>query len=637
MYSQIGLVLGSNMARSDSGLIDLSLPISNIEMALHDYAYHPCRGLEQLQSTILSLQKISQSSITHGLYHQRLNSFTAAVDELLLSGSPYFTHYHSALLSAADALLQVAMAGQFSVDRSRQLDGLLSGERSCWALVTSIANEKGSPLEYRNYEARLDSVQSNAMSVDDYLEVFASVGRVSFQLDSIQSSCVNGRFLLISVQSLSWLKRRFPLLQWQVLSVNDKEPLRDLCELSFLPLFQNITMPRESRYRLLDLFEDRFKALFYQPFGSFFLSSPSHVHHTDRLVPSMDNITTFEQDTGLVYFPVCHWGYVYIGAQVLGGGAETSYIKYLGCDYLSYFLYEIETSFGRFVFDQKECLGRYNVELSDVFLEEEAFWFEPEQGVRAKILLSMPLVAPQYTAFCPLLEAISQVFVVKQGMFYFALPYTFFREVEAACSMMTVPRSWVKNIWLSQTDVPLLEPWLLSGNMLPHLSRCPEKNKSTYPSKNGYYSGRVYGRMFWIEADLLLALLPYKESSLVVHFEGDELRLMPFFTHHGRSFDKVMTRESLSEDSNTSVDKVAFSVILEWMSESVVLPFASCEWSITLGASHCVREFSSPSDELMSGEGIKSQLAAMQEGDFVVDKKNYLSFVAAFWPPSSLA
>ena len=54
-------------------------------------------------------------------------------------------------------------------------------------------------------------------------------------------------------------------------------------------------------------------------------------------------------------------------------------------------------------------------------------------------------------------------------------------------------------------------------------------------------------------------------------------------------------------------------------------------------ASHCVREFSSPSDELMSGEGIKSQLAAMQEGDFVVDKKNYLSFVAAFWPPSSLA
>lgn len=63
------------MARLDNGLMDLSLPISNVEIALHDYVYSPRRGLEKLQSALLSLRDVSQLGVVHTLYHQRLNSF----------------------------------------------------------------------------------------------------------------------------------------------------------------------------------------------------------------------------------------------------------------------------------------------------------------------------------------------------------------------------------------------------------------------------------------------------------------------------------------------------------------------------------------------------------------------------------
>ena len=620
------------MAQLDNGLIDLSLPISNIEIALHDYVYHPRRGLEKLQSALLSLQEISQSSIVHALYNQRLSSFLTAVDELLISGSPYFSHYHSAFLSATDALLQVAMAGQFSADRSQQLDGLLSTDRSCWALVMSIADEKDVSLIYRNYEARLDPTQFNVMSVDAYLEAFSSAGRVSFQLDSVKGSRLSGRFLLISVQPLAWLKRRFPSLQWQVLSINEKEPLRDLCELSFLPLFQNITMPRDTRYRLLALFEDKFKALFYQVFSSLFSLSLNHVDQAGRLVPSVNNVTTFEQNEHFAYFPMRHGGCVYIASRILEQvDLQYSYVKSLGHDYLSYFLYEIDTSFGRFAFDQQECFGRYDVNEGDFFLDGESFWFRSEEGVRAEVLLNMPLMFSSCAAFCQLPDAITQVLIVKQGEFYFALPYSFLREVEAVCSKMSAPRSWVKNIWLSQTGTPLLEPWLLSKKVLPLSYAWSEKNKSTYIPKNGYYFGKAYGRMFWVEADLILALLPYKAPSSVAYFENDELCLASFFIHDGRSFDKVMSCMAFSEVAGFSAEKMAFSVILEWMSESVVLPFSSFEWSATLTDSNCIREFSLSSNGIVDGcEDKVSRFVSLQDGCFVINKKNYLSFVAGF-------
>lgn len=625
------------MARRDNGLANLSLPISTIEIALHDYAYNPQRGLEKLYSALLSLQNTSQPKGIHSLYSRRLNSVLTAVDSLLVSGSPYFSHYHSALLSTVDALFQVVMVGQFDGNHSQHLDRLLSVERSCWSVVMSIADEKDVSLLYRDYEARLNSTQLNTVSVDAYLEAFSSAGRVSFQLDSVSDSLLNGRFLLTSVQPLAWLKRRFPSLQWQVLSVNEKEPLRTLCELSFLPLFQNITMSRNSRYRLLALFEERFQALFYCVFGSYFSLDLTRVDQAERLVPCAHNVVTFEQDENLAYFPIRHGGLLYMGSCT--GADVSSYVQCLGRDYLSYFLYEIDTSFGRFVFDQAECLGCYDVVEEDFILDQESIWFKPKQGVKAEVILSIPLISSRDSAFCPLLSGISQVLIVKQGQCYFALPYLLMREIEAVCSMTSAPRYWVKNIWLSQNNAPLLEPWLLSKRTLPQNYVWSEKNKSTLPPKNGYYFGKVYGRMLWVDANLILALLPYEAPSSVLQFEENCLRSKAFFIHDGRSFDKVMPEEPLYTEDGSFLENKAFSIILEWMGESIVLSLAACEWSVALPeSSDYIRDASLIFDEADTAcDTMISRFASLQDGDLVINKKNYLSFVAGFWPSSSLA
>ena len=625
------------MARLDNGIMDLSQPVSDIEIALRDYVYQPRRGLEKFQAALLSLQNATQSHRAFVLFHQRLSSLLTAIDELLLAGSPYYSHYHSAFLSAADALLQVLIAARFAAERAQQFDDLLSSDRSCWSLIRSIASDNDTSLTYRNYEARLEAGQLNVMSVDAYLEAFSSAGRVSFQLDSVKDSQLNGRFSLISVQSLSWLKRRFPTLHWKVLSVNEKEPLRDLCELSFLPLFQNVTLSRDSRYRLLALFEERFKALFYQEFGSFF-PNLINVDQAKRLVPCDNHISTFEQDNHVSYFPVRHGGYVYIGRRGADEESNLFYVKCLGRDYLSYFLYEVDTSFGKIVFAQQECIGRYKVEVGDLLIEGESIYFAPEDHIRAEVILNMPIFAGQHSFYCPLAEGINQLLVVKQGESYFAVPYDSVREREAICVTMSMPRSWVKNIWLTQMGEVLFEPWLLNNKAQPKLGGWPEKNKSSYPAKNGYYSGKLCGRMFWIEAELIMAILPYKKPNEMVCFENDKFHSMAFFIHEGRSFDKVMSLSSESEALSFSKDEMAFSVVLEWMSESVVLPFASFKWSATLTPNGDICDFTLPSDEMLKGyENIKNHFDSLPKGDLVINKKNFLSFVAGFWPTSSLA
>jgi len=124
----------------------------------------------------------------------------------------------------------------------------------------------------------------------------------------------------------------------------------------------------------------------------------------------------------------------------------------------------------------------------------------------------------------------------------------------------------------------------------------------------------------------------------MAYFENDKLYSMPFFIHEGRSFDKVISLASGSEVLSSSKDEMAFSVILEWMSESVVLPFASFKWSATLAPDGDICDFTLPSAELLkSYDIIKNHFDTLPKGDLVINKKNFLSYVAGFWPTSSLA
>jgi hypothetical protein len=79
-----------------------------------------------------------------------------------------------------------------------------------------------------------------------------------------------------------------------------------------------------------------------------------------------------------------------------------------------------------------------------------------------------------------------------------------------------------------------------------------------------------------------------------------------------------------------------FSVILECLGESVVLPFTTCDWRTSLPSGECVREFSLL-PKLIGGDDEVSHYSSMQDDIIVIDKKNYLSFVAGVWPSSSLA
>jgi len=45
------------MVRLDNGLTDLSLSVSQVEIALRDYAYSPQFGLEKLRLALLSIPK----------------------------------------------------------------------------------------------------------------------------------------------------------------------------------------------------------------------------------------------------------------------------------------------------------------------------------------------------------------------------------------------------------------------------------------------------------------------------------------------------------------------------------------------------------------------------------------------------
>lgn len=624
------------MARQDNGIIDLSLPISEIEKALYNYAHSPVQGLETLHLALLSFQKNTQVSISYTDYHQRLSSFISAIAHLLVSGSPYVARYHKAFLSSADALVQVAIACQLGGGRSEQLYYLLSIERSCWQEIHSVLNEETALPSYMNYLARLGASQSAAITVDAYLADLARAGRVSFDLETVKDGSVKGLFRLVSAQSLDWLQLKYPQLQWQIASVNEDMSLRALCELSFLPIFQHSSMQRDARYRLLGAYEKTFERLFYQPFNRLFASDECILESPDRLVPMSNDSALIKLGDNAKCFPLRHGGTFYIGSCLPEQRhSEVTYLSRLGRDFLACFLYELDTSFGRFVFDREECLGTYAVTERDLRTHGALLLFSVTADIEAEVVLTACLLSSVDAAFCLLPQSIDQVLVVRQRGQYFAVPYTAKRDVEGVCSIMSTPRAWVKNVWLSRESRPLIEPWLFRSDSLPAAVSGFVKDKSLGFYKNGYYFGSVCGRMFWVEAELVLAILPYQPPFSAVYIDDDTFCSKSFIIHDGHCFDKVLSKDFTGDGGESSGGKAGFSMILDGMGESIVLPFSFCDWGASLPNAHYVREFAS-FPELFCYSDEKRHLMSLQEDAVIIDKKNFLSFVAGLSASLSL-
>ncbi|PYF81750.1 hypothetical protein DFP75_104211 [Marinomonas alcarazii] len=620
------------MAGLDNGVTNLSLPIAQIESALHEYAYSPADGIAQLQQSLLSIKNLFKSSFPSPLCNQRLLDILSAVDMLLAQGAPYDREYHLAFLSATDAIIQVIIASQIDAERVNQLEALLSAERSCWQVVLSFSEQSYDEPSYKNFEASLDGNTNSLISIDTYLKGLSRVGKVSFQLDSFKNSVVMGRFSLVSVQSLSWLQDQFPDLHWKVLPKNSKETLRELCELSFLPLFQNTAMPRDLRYRLLDRFDVHVKAGFYKGFSDCFRTDVPLLNSANRLVPMAEHVVPIQVEEGRDYLPVRHGGSVYLATLESG---QLSYLSCLGRDYLAYTLYEIESSFGTVVFDRAECLGKFLVTEESMHKMGERWMFSMENRLEAEVVFDMPLFS-KVDAFCLLPSSIREVLVVQQGGRYFAIPYLFIREIEAVASQMPSPRLWVKNVWLSSLNEPLLEPWLLNAEGLPVISSWQSSKREALPTKNGYYSGSVCGRMCWVEASLVMALLPYQPSKTVTSKVGSRLEFGAFVVHDGRCYDRVISELPFDLGGAFSSDDPAFTVVLEWMGASVVLSLSGCDWSSAVPEADYIQDFVAL-DNAFNSQRENTSFSYADHGDILITKKNFVSFVAGVWPSLLLA
>ncbi|MGO2353156.1 MAG: hypothetical protein ACTH58_00300 [Marinomonas foliarum] len=620
------------MAGLDNGDTNLSLPIAQIESALHEYAYSPAQGITKLRQTLISVKNISKSLLSSPLYNQRLLDLLSAADGLLAQDAPYKKEYHLAFLSATDAIVQVIIGRQVDEERGTQLEVLLSAERACWQVVLSFVEQSFDGPSYTNFEARLGESTNSTISIDAYLETLSRMGSVSFKLDSVKNSVLTGCFSLVSVQSLIWLQDKFPELRWKALPKSHKKSEKELYELSFLPLFQNVSMSRDLRYRLLDRFNDLFKEKFYKRFSDYFSSDVPLLSSADRLVPLAEHLVPIDVDEGHHYLSIRHGGSVYIASF---NGAEFFYLSCLGRDCLAYILYEVETSCGVFVFDREDCVGKFLVNEGDIRRAGERWFFSIDNNHEAEVLLEMPLLSKD-DAFCLFPSSIDKVLVVQQGGHYFAIPYFFIRTVEAVSCQMPSPRLWSKNVWLNSLNELLIEPWLLNTERLPEISNWQESKIEDLPTKNGYYSGSVCGRMFWIEASLVSALLPYQTPRTIMSRVEEGYESAALLVHDGCCYDRVVNEMPLDYRLSFSTDDSVFTVILEWMGASIALPLSSCNWSAALPETEYIQDFIAL-DNMQNGQGEKSTFSYTDCSEILINKKNFVFFVAGVWPSLLLA
>ena len=623
------------MVSLNHSAIHLTKSISDVEEALLDYNYYPLRGLSKLQSSLLTMQASTQSDDFHPLFHLRLDGLLASIKKLTDSGSPYDENYHAAFSSASDALFQIALACQLGIDHSSQLSHLLSAERDCWAKLSNMADVLDKHPVATAYTAFLsaDSFSMSSSTVEDVLISLSGVGEVSFHLTTSLTPMVSGHFKLITIQSLAWLKSRYPDLNWHGPVRLTEDPLKCLCELTFLPLFQNLTMPRASRAQLLAQFEHDFKDIHYQKFDSLFSGKTNSVLNGHIRVPVERDFPRIDFDQSMICFPVHHGGYVYSACRYLNEqelNQKVIYTACLGRDFLPHFLYEVSTTFGQCVFDQKDVHGRYAVDESDFQRDGGQLWLSLE-GVRATLLLSMPIFASNAAVYCLLPHCVSNVIVIAQAGRYFALPYDHIRDVEGVCSRMQSPQAWVKNVWQTPSNVFLLEPLLFHFENAPIIPSKPNRKRFGNKDKSGYYSGRLGELSIWVCAELVSAILPYQSPNQFVWMNDRQFVSTAFIIQDGECFDKVLSQHTCYDSALVLDEPAEFSVVLECQENSVVLPVLDCEWHPSLPdewvSPSSVRDIDSESKH---SKPFDSMLFSQKSA--VVTAENFVLFVAEFGP-----
>ncbi|KZN12930.1 hypothetical protein [Marinomonas sp. TW1] len=617
------------MSECDLGNMDISFPMADIERAVVRYAITPRSSLLSLRSS-LDCFALKVADLDLPLFHQRITSLQRLVTQLITSGSPYRSDCQLVMLTASDALFQLAIAAPLGRDYLQAQSHALSEHQPCWQQLNNLLSQIELVTEKYRFEGRIAS--SSQVSIEPLLRALAEFGQVSFQVEEIDEEGLSGVFYLDSTQAMARLNEQFPQLSWrQCESAPDElsddlspslnsapshvnEQMLSLMRSGFLSWFQLKKLSYSERDQLLNYYEEMMKEAFYRPFANCFALddvASGERGEADRLVPGVA-LEKIALSVGEHAYPLRFGGCYYAVVNSSDGRPQEPYFSAcLGEDILLSTLYQINYLSHTYVFDQNESFF-HKVTWEELIWRDGTAYVELTSGHEAQLLLSLDVFTGSDAA-CLLFDQEGQqdVLVVAVAGNHVAIPFCSVRRLEAFPLLVKHRVQGIKNIWQDKSGQLLLEPWLSEIDQ-EKLQKIRTEAVSSIVKK-GYYLGRSQKACLIVSAELVVDVVANKmpASFFFVDESGREER--SFLANRNQCIELIAmnTLESGFRETNS---RLGFSVILEADCVSVALQFASFDWYEE-----------SPSLELGSGRELSNNLE--HEGFVVLDRKNYLSFV----------
>ncbi|AEF53864.1 hypothetical protein [Marinomonas posidonica] len=623
------------MSERDLGKVDASFPMVDIESAVVSYAITPRSSLLSLQLALEAFA-LNVTDINLPVFHQRLTSLQCLVAQLITSGSPYRFDCQQVMLTASDALFQLTMAMPLGRDYLQAQSRVLSEHNPCWQQLNNLLSQVELVAEKYRFEGRITS--SSQTAIEPLLRALSEFGQVAFQVERMEAEGLIGVFYLESIQTIEGLNERFPQLIWRRLEsyhvekpeapssalVNDSlsridGQAKQLMMSGFLSWFQPKKLSYAERDRLLNRYEISMKEAFYQPFANCFDVDGGHyddIKEAHRFVPFESGEKATLSDGGQAY-PLRLLGRYY--AVVSDSSDEQSQAPYIsscmGDDVLPSSLYQIDYLSHFYVFDQQESF-LHKVDWHELVWRDGVAYVEFAVNQEARLVLSLKVFSKPPEEACLVFDQVEKqdVLIVTVAGRHVAIPFCSVRRLEAFPLLVNHEIQGVKNIWQDKFGQLLLEPWLNAFEINQKKLQKIRTEAVSGTVKKGYYLGRSQKACLIVSAELVADVIA-NQTPTSFFFVDDLGREERSFLSNQNQCIELITMNALESGFRETNSRLDFSVILEADGLSVALQFASFDWYEE-----------PPSLELRSGRELSNDLE--HEDLVVLDKKNYLSFVA---------
>ncbi|WP_394182253.1 hypothetical protein [Marinomonas posidonica] len=620
------------MSECDLGRMDISFPMADIERAVVRYAITPRSSLLSLRSA-LDCFALNVVDLDLPLFHQRFVSLQRLVTQLITSGSPYRSDCQLVMLTASDALFQLAIAAPLGRDYLQAQSHALSEHQPCWQQLNNLLSQIELVTEKYCFEGRI--TPSSHVSIESLLRALAEFGQVSFQVEEIEEEGVSGVFYLESTLAMARLNEQFPQLGWRqresapvVLSDGLSPTLNNasshihgqvmkLMRSGFLPWFQLKKLSYSERDQLLNYYDVMMKEAFYRPFASCLVLSEEGIgeeKEDGRLVP-FDGAEQVTLSVGEQAYPLRLGGHYYAAVTNLNKRDwQKPYLSLsLGEDVLLSTLYQINYLSHTYVFDQKESF-LHKVAWETLLWRGDVAYVELASGQQVRLLLSLDAFSGP-DAVCLLFDqqGLQDILIVAVAGFHVAIPFCSVRRVEAFPMLIKHEVKGVKNIWQDKSGQLLLEPWLSEVELNSKKLQKIRTEAVSSTVKKGYYLGRSQKACLIVSAELVADIIANQMPASFFFVNDLEREERSFLASRNQCIE-LIAMDTLESGFRETNSQLGFSVILEDEGVSVALQFVSFDW--------CEEP---PSLELGSGRELSNNLE--HEGFVVLDRKNYLSFV----------